>query len=205
MDSADLHRLDEKLDRLEAALVAEYERCGRTQAQPFGQRIAIREQRRADLLGKLHLLARDLYADGSAKEWCLVSEHHDAVRIRIIALRHLLARDIPRPYADEALHEPPCRPAPPTPLPRAQTPANTRRLLHLHRLMAEDRLDLLVATERPPHLPGAPVPGGAAHFSGRDLAEAHHAPRDHRESEPIARTPDELRAKLSRREHQRRR
>jgi hypothetical protein len=77
------------------------------------------------------------------------------------------------------------------------------RLIYLHKLMEEDRQHLLTKTQRPPRVEdGVTIPAYIANFSARDFAESHFAvrPKPSKEpKEPIARTPEELRAKLSKR------
>jgi hypothetical protein len=245
----DLARIERALQQLEARVVA----CLRERQQQTNAteaaRVHMPEHARTGFVSTLDEIESALYATGEAGSLRIVSEQHDAARIRMIYLRHLLARDIPRPYVDQALLEFPAgerrapevsasRPPPAVAPPqqsawravlawlaglfgRAQpaagkppsSPVTPRgavaarrsdedemRLIYLHKLMEEDRQKLLPAEERPaPLARDVRLPDFIANFTAKDFAEAHFAVRP-RPGEPIARTPEELRAKLAKRQ-----
>lgn len=78
---------------------------------------------------------------------------------------------------------------------QAQLPAEVMRTMGLHYLMEEDRLKLLKSGRELPRIThGYKLPPQFSLFVARDLAEAHFATRAYPK---IARTPEELRRKLS--------
>lgn len=253
----DLGRIELALQHLESEVVACLRERQRQAPGDGALRVNVPEAARSGFLASLDKLEAGLYSTGNTRSLRIVSEQHDAVRIRMLYIRHLLARDIPRAYVDEALQEfsmgtqprpqpvasvpEPMAPAPrdawwrallsalagmfsggrarrpmpvatprPAVAPRPVAPdaklsdEEQMRLIYLHKLMEEDRLKLLSPEERPAPVSGdVRLPGYIARFRAKDFAEAHFAVRPSAPAgERIARTPEELRAKLAQRDRQ---
>jgi len=237
----DLLPIEAALRALETDVITAYE-TGQAQAGGH-QTIHFDEETLARFWERLDGLQTSLYASGTGpRELRLVTEEHDALRIRTIYLRHLLEREVPRLYVEKALVETRTRPAPgqlpasrqpaaaptarkegilgalgsafrkeestkPTsPARRAAPTAGTMlqpqmRLIYLHKLMEEDAMKLMPEKARPPRVAdNVRVPGFIANFSAKDFAETHFAVRSPTAKQAIARTPEELRAKLAKRD-----
>jgi hypothetical protein len=235
--SENLTQIERRLESLEAAVVQEYSSRKLDALRDGQDRIALNEQKIDQFARHLGELQTALYATGDPKKLQIVSELHDLLRIRMISIQHILEREIPKPYAEQALFEgdrdggyaasgrlpaastkaparssllgrvfqrgEPAKPASPS-RPATPPPSNHMRILHLHKLMEEDKQHLMAPAERPPHVqaaaPGSanPSPAEAAYrFKVKFVAETHHGQRV--ATEKIARTPEELRAKLAKR------
>ncbi len=78
---------------------------------------------------------------------------------------------------------------------------NELRLIYLYKLMEEDYQNLIDAAERPPRIAEQiELPPFIANFTAKDFAETHFGVRTGTAGERIARTPEELRAKLAQRQ-----
>lgn len=102
---SDLAPIEERTLELERAMV-KLLRVVEAQAAETGEgAIHIPDVERRQLTERLEAIRNDLFGTADTTTLRLVTEQHDTLRIRLIYLEHLLRRDIPRPYVEQALRE----------------------------------------------------------------------------------------------------
>ncbi|MGE0081356.1 MAG: hypothetical protein AB7U81_08665 [Thiohalomonadaceae bacterium] len=100
----ELDRIERAVQQLEAEVVVCLREAGRRAAESGERHVLLPDEMLDAFHGRLDALEAGLYST-DASSLRIVSEQHDAVRIRMIYLRDLLAPEIPRPYVEDALQE----------------------------------------------------------------------------------------------------
>ncbi len=103
--SVELESLDHDLGRLEQAMVKLFRALEAKAEAENDKFIRMPAEAYRALKARLEALKAELFSTGDTTKLRLVTDQHDAIRIRLIYAENLLKRDIPRPYVEQALRE----------------------------------------------------------------------------------------------------